>query len=629
MNHPNFPRMFEPLRIGNLELKNRLVMAPMLTRYFAEGGGVSQRLVDYYVERARGGVGLIIPECSYPCGEGYPGRLASNHDRFIPGMRRLADAVHEAGAGIVQQLSPGRGERSNEGIDSASVAGLSTRAIGEMVSQFGEGARRYREAGFDGMQVHGAHGYLVSNFLSRLTNDRKDDYGGDIANRAMFLLQIIKEVKKQAGRDFPVMVRLSLIDRMGYLTLEEGVEVCRLAEEAGADALDITSGMGKAMEWAVSPQSIPKGANIPLAAAVKQAVRIPVGVVGGIHDPSLAESVLAEGKADFILMGRALITDPQFAVKVARGRLDDIRSCIRCMHCGDAVVSQALPLTCTVNPECGRESYFREKLAGKAATPKKVLVVGGGCAGMEAARIAATRGHRVTVWEAGDRLGGRLNIASLPPFKDELQTITPFYRHCLDDLGVAIELRKEAGAEQIAGAGFDTVIVSCGGLPISTDIPGMGSNRVVTAEDVLLEKAPVGARVAVVGGGLVGCEVAEFLADRGRKVNVARRSERMADDVPADVRRLLLRRLREKGVGLYPGIRYNRISALGLEVVKDGKPLLLEADTIVIAAGYARNATLYDSLLMLGQEVRIAGDAARPGNIFTSITGGTEAALDI
>ncbi|MFH1087216.1 MAG: FAD-dependent oxidoreductase [Chloroflexota bacterium] len=624
----DFPRLFQPLRIGKLQLKNRIVMPPMLTRYSTDGTVTGQQ-IDYYRARARSGVGLVIPEAFYAC-RGYPGRLAAYDDRFIPGMKRLAGSVHRAGAKIVAEMTPGRGGAGLDQPNVPTVSNLSAAGIKELVSEFAGSAKRIRGAGFDGVQVHGAHGYLLGEFFTRLSNKRTDEYGGVVANRARFLVELIRAIKETAGDDFPVMVRLSLIDRLDSQTLEEGLEICRLAEQAGADALDITSGIRLTMEWAIPPMSIPKGCNIPLAEAVKKVVHIPVGVAGGINAPSMAESILAEGKADFILIGRALIADPGFVSKVSEGRVEDIRSCIRCLHCVDSIESlQMTGLSCAVNPECGREAYFRTRLAGKVRTPKNVLVVGGGCAGMEAARVAAARGHRVTLWEAAGRLGGRLNIAALPPFKEELLSVTRFYQRHLPRLGVKIELGKETGAGEIAKAGFNAVIVACGGLPLMPDIFGKWSSQTVTVDGLLAGKEKVGKTVLVIGGGLVGCEAAEFLADRGHTVTVVEILDRLAVNAPSAVRRLLLRRLRDKGVALLTGARCRRLAQAGLEIEKDGKTRTIEAHSIVVAAGYARNSGLHELLRPGVRKVLIAGDAAEPGNIFTSIRSGADAGLQV
>lgn len=445
-----FKKLFEPGKIGKLQLKNRIIFPPMGTRYATQDGHISEQMLNYYAERAQGGCGLIVVEASYPRSGGYPGRIYLDNDKAIPGLKRLVEVVHHFKAKAAIQINPHRG-RSDE-IDPASASesihpktGVSARAISSvdikrLEDEFGDGAKRAKEAGFDCVMIHGGSGYLLSEFLSSRTNRRVDEYGGDVKKRARFALELVAVIKEKVGTDYPIIYRLMADEKVeeGF-GVEDAIVFSKLLEEAGVNAIDVVSGVIETFGWIVPYMYMPRGCNSPLSRAIKSKIEIPVSVAGRISSPYIAEEILRDGKADFVDLGRALIADPYFPRKVINGQVGDIRMCPACGRCFESIVRPPVgPMVCTVNPAVGREKEF--KLGLKPATKKKgVLVVGGGPGGMEAAMIAARRGHTVTLWEKDNRLGGQLNLAVIPPGKDELNSINEYLKHQLNEVRVAVE----------------------------------------------------------------------------------------------------------------------------------------------------------------------------------------------
>ena len=464
-----FAKLFEPGKIGTLQVKNRIIMPPMLTRYVSKDGHISEQMLNYYGERSRGGCALVFVESSYPCSGGYPGRIYLGNDEVISDLRGLVGAIHAGGARAGIEINPHRGRVDEIDPASASEAvnpktGVKARAldiadIEKLVEDFAEGARRAREAGFDCIMIHGASGYLVSEFLSPKTNKRIDEYGGDIEKRARFALGLVAAVRKKTDPDYPIVFRLTADEKVeGGFGIEDAITVSKLLEEAGVDAIDIVSGTSETNYWIVPNMYMPHGCNADLSQAVKKAVNIPVSVAGNINDPFVAEKILGEEKADFVDLGRALIADPQFPKKVRDGKLDDIRKCLRCVRCKESILKPPVgPMVCTVNPAVGREKEFESSL-GPAPKRKKVLVIGGGPGGMEAAIIASLRGHDVTLWEEGNRLGGQLNIAAIPPHKEEFNSFTERLSLQLGKLKVTVELERKATGKMVSEFSPDAVI---------------------------------------------------------------------------------------------------------------------------------------------------------------------------
>lgn len=635
-------RLLEPFRIGKMALRNRIVMPPMVTQYAGEKGQVTERIKNYYGARARGGAGLIIVEATYVRQDGQPfaNQLGISDDKLIPGLTELAQAIKRHGARAAVQLHHGGRLAKSEYTGTQLLAPsplaapgrevpreLTTKEIAELVTCFAEAARRARQAGFDGVEIHGAHGYLIHQFLSRSSNKRRDSYGGDLSNRARFLIQVIRAVREAVGNDYPVWLRISGKE-YGVeegTTLEESQEIARMAQEASVEAIHVSASGPLAPNNLTMPKFVP-AVLLELAEGVKKAVSIPVITVGKVT-PEAAEKILAEGKADLIAMGRALLADPELPNKVAAEKLEDINPCINCYACRDDLQLNKLGIGCSVNAALGREA---ESEIIPTKKPRKVLVIGGGPAGMEAARVTALRGHRVALWEKEPRLGGQLIQAATPPYKDSIAPLTEYFKTQLKKLNVSVRLGKVATAAEVGEFKPDVVVLATGVSPFTPNIPGLDKAQAVQAGDVLEGKAKVGNKVAIIGGEMVGCETAEFLADRGKQITVMRRGQEMAQGIGPSLRTFFLSRLKEKGVTLLPGVNYNEVTAKGVVITtREGKKKTVEADSIVLAAGARPDNRLQAELEGKVPEIHLIGDCREPRLIRDAITEGFRTARQI
>ncbi|TET74982.1 MAG: FAD-dependent oxidoreductase, partial [Dehalococcoidia bacterium] len=568
-----FKYLFSPIKIGTMEVRNRIAMPPMSNGYGAADGTVTEKMLDYYEARAKGGVGLVIVEATAPndARKHLPISPGLFDDKQIPSWRELAKAVHGHGARLATQLFDAGPESLSflsgvQPVGPSPVAGryfrqipreLSIEEIEGVIDDFAEAAKRGREAGLDAIEIHAAHGYaMVGSFLSPFFNKRTDVYGGSLEGRLKLLVEIIKRIKARAGGDFPIVVRISGDDRVpGGRTLQETQFIAPILVEAGVDAFEVSGGTIPTTFWAVVPPSgTPLALNAPFAEALKQVVSVPVICVGRINSPQLAEFILESGKADMVSMGRALMADPEMPKKAAAGDLEDIAPCVADNYGCIGAAMAGRPPTCIVNPAMGKE---KEMAIVPAEKPKRVLVAGGGPAGLEAARVAALRGHQVALLEKEGKLGGQLNLASVPSHMQELSQLIKYLSRQVEKAGVKVELGKEVTPELVDEMKPDVVIVATGACPLTPDdIPGVDNERVVTAWDVLAGKAVTAARnVVILGGGLVGCETADFLAETGDNPAVGRTAvtivEMLGDvalDMPSEVKHLLMQRLHAKGV---------------------------------------------------------------------------------
>ena len=625
---PTFNALFKPSSICGLRLKNRIVMAPMTTGLASMDGYVTDKLKNYYEKRAAGGVGLIIVEAT--CVDSTEGKslapqLFIDNDRFIPGLCDLVDRIHKHDVKAILQLDH-RGRETSHGnsglqgvapsansIPSSGIVGRLTIAeIGELVERFGEAAGRAKKAGFDGVELCGCHDSLISKFLSGYTNKRSDGYGGGLENRCRFFLEILKRVKQAAGKDYPVFCRINAIEygADGGFGIKEAKQLSRMLEELGADIIDVSIyGYGS-----YSMLYVPyfNGFLLPVASVIKEALRIPVIGVGNIT-PEMGNRALIGEMVDFIAIGRGLIADPDWANRVNEGKVETIRPCISCLRCLSSIFYSGTHVECSVNPEVGVENEWQSNIAQK---PRKVLVIGGGPAGMEAARVSALRGHQVILFEKKQKLGGQLHLAAKPPYKHIITALLTYLKSQIEELDVRLELGKEATASVAESIKPDVIIVATGAATVVPNIPGIKSNNVVAAEDVLNDQAKVGDQVVVMGSETVACETAELLLDLGKKVTIAGNDAEIATRAIPLKRNQLLQRLREKGVKMLTGVHYNAVTEKGLVITSAaGEEQLLKADTIVLAVSVRANDGLVAQLTGKFSEVYVIGDSLRPRGI--------------
>ena len=687
-----YPKLFTPMNIGPVTIKNRLVMTAMCVSLAEHDGSVSEALAAYYEERAAGGTGLIITECSRvneTDAVSNPSMLSMSHDRYIKPLSKAVERVHAHGAKMfVQLFHPGRqnvvifptlwqfnermawifppywdlyfkvaGKFDASAMDDPKTVKRMERymkpllapsdvpcGLGEnpvrnqktvpmtilqiqtLIEQFVSAAGWVKKAGADGVELHAAHGYLLQQFLSPYTNRREDAYGGTLANRMRLLKEIIEGIRRECGSDFPISVRLSVeefYDMIGYpgqgITLDEGIQMAKMLEDLGVDALNISSGNYDTAQTSCEPVSYPPGWRKYLAKAVKEEVQIPVIAANLIRSPEQAEAQLAEGTQDFIAMGRSYLADPQWAKKAMEGRSEDINRCICCMRCMEAFqenIMNGRPVECAVNPRACRETG-NPLAASKDGGQRQVVVVGAGPAGLTAAKELAARDFKVTVLERGTAPGGQLILAAAPPLKDKINWLTQYLTRQAVKQGVDIQYNTKATRTLIDSYHPYAVFLATGGEALAPRIPGSDSDAVTTVTPVLTgERQYAGKEIAVVGSGMTGLETAELLMEQGNSITIIEMADQLAPGAYAINASDVIQRLEKGGVRFLPGRKLERIGDGMLYLSrKDGVLEEIRADYTVLAIGVRSSNALEKECEGYFERMYAIGDAVKPGRI--------------
>ena len=704
----SYSHLLQPASIGKLQLRNRIIMAPMGSNFAETDGTCGERIQAYYEARAAGGAGLLIMgvgAIAFPAGTAEPYQLGLSDDRFLPGLSQLVQRVHKHGAKIaiqlqhagktaVRDLMEGRElwvpsyppQTKTDMMDSLTPeelgafisAGkpkskptlrvLDKADIAQLVGWFGEAAERAQRAGFDGVEIHAAHSYIIAGFLSGYYNKRDDEYGGSLENRARLMLEVIHEVRRRTGEDFPVWLRLDARELRldGGITLEECQAFAQLAESAGVDAVSVSAyaATTAGVAFTEAPLVQKPAGFLDWAAQVKKVVKVPVIAVGRL-DPLTGDKAIADGKCDFVAMARQMLADPELPNKLLKGDAAAIRPCIYCYVCVSQIfVNQRVK--CAVNPFTGHES---QKVILPAAQPQHIVVVGAGPAGLEAARLASLRGHRVTLLERSNRLGGTLFFAALA--YPENGALLDNLVHQVSQLPIDVRLNSHVTPELLLELGADQVLVANGARRAAPDIPGADLKHVWSGDELrrlmtgdraeeiakaklsLTQRAmmkagsmtgatnsadaikqlsklwmPLGKQVVIIGGGLVGLELAEFLLERGRRVTVLEPDTHLGRELSIVRRWRVLDNLRQHDVPLLTQVQIQRIDAQAVHYLdKDGQPQQASADSVVLALGAGPDSSLADELASSGLPIHRLGDSQALGYIEGALRSATEVAL--
>lgn len=617
-------KLFSPLNIGPITIKNRFMMAPMENGLAAEGGVVNDRIIKFFEERAKNEVGIIITGSVgvSPEGRGLPTQLSVYEDRFIPGLKKLTDAIHNAGSLAGAQIYHA-GRQASEAITGIQPVApsaipceivsndpreMTKEEIVEMKDKFIQAARRSVEAGFDMIEVHFAHGYLLHSFLSPHSNKRDDEFGGSLENRMRFPIQTLKEIVEVCENKAAVTIRISADEYLeDGLKFDEVITICQEAVKVGAQAISLSAGSYDAVEYTIQPMFIKQGFLVPFSKKLKEIVDVPVIVAARLNDADLMENIIENDDADMLAIGRGLIADEELVVKMKEEKIDDIRYCVACNQgCIDNVF-QGKGVTCLVNARAG---YEAERNIEKTEEPKKVVIIGAGPAGMEAARVASLRGHDVTVIEKEDMVGGKFTVLSTPPEKDTFLLYKEYLEGQMNKLNVKIVHETITGAADLEKYEPDTVIVATGGHQTTVPVKGADLSHVVFAEEVLKGHS-VGEKVAVIGGGLVGTETAKYLAVNGKKVTIIEMMDSIGRGVGPTFAGHMFEFLAKHNVA--------QLTNAKVKEIQEGKVVLedrtIEADTVIIAAGYAPNNDILDDIKAAYKDVQIIGDATQPRRI--------------
>ena len=598
-----FNDLFSPIKIRGMEIRNRIEFPAMGTKMVKDEKVVTDQLINYHAARSLGGNGLNFTEvCSVYDKAAPKNFLALSDDKYIPGMKKLADAIHEGGAKAGVQLWLGGsavlfGDQTSmvvvpsdfkvEGTDYV-IKAASKEIINECIKAFGDAAKRAVEAGYDTVEFHAGHNYTPHSFLSKAFNKRMDEYGGSLENRARFLLECIKSIRENIPEDMPLFMRIDAHDDCveDGLTIEEVIQFCKWAKEAGVDVLDVSRGnfSSAAVKYEVPPVDVPRGFNVENAARIKKETGMITVAVGRINDPEQADEIIRSGKADMVVMGRAQLADPEFCNKAKNGNVDDIVRCVGCNQgCYDGFTNPNAPfITCMRNPALGREAEF---VINKTDNPKNVLIVGGGVAGLEAAIELKDRGHNPILCEASDSLGGQFVLAGAAPRKEEMKEAAIAMGEMAKRKGVEIKLSTPVNAEVIEDINPDEVIIAAGAEPIKLNVPGANLPHVTNSHDILAGKARVNGDIVVIGGGLVGLEVAEYLSGNVNKITVVEMLNEVAKDLGQLRKICVMESLYHEGIKTITEAKCVEIKEKSIVIDRNGVVEEVPCDSVIVAIG--------------------------------------------
>jgi 2,4-dienoyl-CoA reductase-like NADH-dependent reductase (Old Yellow Enzyme family)/thioredoxin reductase len=618
--------LFSPFRIRNLEFHNRIVMPALASFLIENDGSVTDRTVEHYRRRAGGGPAMVIMEACAVSAEGVVSQHQAriHEDRLVEGISRIARVIKSEGAVPAVQMHHAGRQTSIKVIKqrpfapsplpcptiTGDVEVLSIEGVRKIIQKFGDAAVRAVQAGFELIEIHGAHGYLINQFLSRFSNIREDQYGGDVVGRARFAKEIVREIRNRIGKDFPLSFKISAQEFVPEgLDTDESIEILKEVVSEGVDIVQVSAGNDATAEWICQPMFMKQACLADSAAKIKAAFDMPIMVVGRINDPLVADALIAENKADIVCIGRGLLADPEMPKKAKQGRLDDIRRCIACNTCMESIFRRGR-VECLVNPSLGREKEMGYSPADPA---KKIMVIGGGPGGMNAAWVAAKRGHDVHLFEKNAALGGQLIMGSVSSFKKELLSFIKYQEIQIKKYGVKCHMNSEAGLDIVKKLNPDVVVLATGSVPLMPPVPGLDKPIIIPLAAVFDGHNPLRRQTVVIGGGAIGCEAALHLSESQCPVTVVEQLPRIGGELESITKKVLIRRLKENRVRIMTGSRLTRVDNRGVFVQdRDGNEVFIESETVVMAIGNRPENGLYEPIKSLGIETHKVGDCLEP-----------------